>query len=401
MRNLQILASLCVLIALTSFAQAAEASMAKRGNVRFGPSTKDAVVCTLNAETPVHILGLVDGSTNWYKIKFPSQGHAWMHGMNLAKTKQENVLRVTTNGANVRQDATKGGAIVTELKMNDTVQWKGPKVGQWYAVYVPDAVAYVHASVLFIQDTVAQPANNEAAGEPKVAAKPLPGPINHPTDKIWQDAVRTYESYYQQLQQDSGKALQLNWAALSDKLKLVIQDHPDLRTRIYAKRLFNGIQRVVSSAGMEAAPEISSVSTAGTAAKTPVNNTKPAAATTTSTTPAESTEVQVDLSDDEPVKQPATDHKKPDIAGLAKTDKGVIGWLQDLEVQSIGVEYVILGDDGISAFIKLKDGVNVNLKDLHWQRVHVNGETQIVDHEVEAQYKGIPLIIVSELKVLK
>ena len=100
-------------------------------------------------------------------------------------------------------------------------------------------------------------------------------------------------------------------------------------------------------------------------------------------------------------KQPVTEEKRPDIAMIAKTDKGVVGWLQDLEVPSIGVKYAILGDNGITAFVKVKDGVSLDLKALHWKRVRADGETQIVDHEVDPQYKGIPLIIIEKLDVLK
>ncbi len=379
---------------------AVEANMAKRGNVRFGPSTKDGgIVCTLNAGTSVEILGKAEGSNNWYKIKFPAAGVAWMHSMNLAKTDQERVLRVTQDGANVRRDATSGSKEVIKLNRNDTVRWKGPKVGQWYAVYVPTAVAYVHTSVLHIKDENEKKVDAEpAAADPQAEAKPnnkiTSGPLtndkhaSHPTDKVWRSALATYEDYYQQLQKDSGKALHLDWDGLSAQLKQVTQDHPELRTRVLAERLRRGITRVVNSAGSEKAPSISE----GTKPKTEVAVKKDPepTATETKTDPVVKTD---------PV--PADTEKKPDIAVIAKTDKGVQGWVDELEVPAIGVKFVLLGDNGISAFIKLKDGLKTNLKDLHWQTVRVDGETQIVDHEVDAKYKGIPLIIVSELKVVK
>ena len=88
--------------------------------------------------------------------------------MNLVKTDQERILRVTTDGTNVRRDATSGADVVLQLKRNDTVRWQGPKVGQWYAVYVPQAVAYVHSSVIYIRDDAAA----EPAQEPAVADNP-------------------------------------------------------------------------------------------------------------------------------------------------------------------------------------------------------------------------------------
>lgn len=407
MHRCQIL-SLCAALLLLSLSPltAVEASMAKRGNVRFAPNTKDGgIVCTLNAGTAVSVIGKADGSSNWYKIRFPSEGLAWMHSMNLAKTDKDSILRVTQDGANVRRDATSGSEVVTSLKRNDTVKWKGPKVGQWYAVYVPGAVAYVHISVLHITGDVSSGNNDDSNGSSSDTASDTTAShagtstakltsdkhASHPADKVWREALQTYESYYQQLQQDSTQALKLDWTGLSEQLKKVVQDHPELRTRIYAERLRKGIARVVDSAGSEKAPSVSE----GTGVQVKDDNTKQ--------TPPQQGDRPDQPAATEEQRQPENtkEEKRPDIAVINKTDKGVQGWVDELEIPAIGVKYVILGDNGIAAFIKLGEGVDVNLKDLHWQTVRVDGETKIVDHEVDAKYKGIPLIVVSELEVVE
>ena len=390
--------AVCLLLLVMTAAPAVEAVMAKRGNIRFGPSVKDDIVCTLNADTVVEIISKADGSDNWYKIKFPDQGHAWMHSMNLVKTDQDHILRVTTDGTNVRRDATKGAEVVLQLKRNDTVRWQGPKVGQWYAVYVPQAVAYVHSSVIYMKDTAAPTQQPDSKQDAPVTTGQTPtitktsSHSGHPVEVIWQDALKTYESYYQQLQQDSTKALSLNWLKLSQNLERVVKDHPDLRTRIVAKRLYNGIQRVVTSSGQAEAPVIDNGQS--TVADQPQTQHQDVVTKTDEPT---TTQVQ-DVAKQDPG---TTKSDRPDIAMIAKTDKGVVGWLQDLEVPSIGVKFAVLGDNGISAFVKVKAGAAVDLKSLHWKRVRVDGETQIVDHEVDPQYKGIPLIIIDKIDVLK
>lgn len=393
------LGAVCLLALLMSAAPAVEAVMAKRGNIRFGPSVKDDIVCTLNADATIEIIGKAEGSDNWYKIKFPDQGHAWMHSMNLVQTDQERILRVTTDGTNVRRDATKGAEVVLQLKRNDTVRWQGPKVGQWYAVYVPQAVAYVHSSVIYIKD--AAPASNAGTGQETTANSGQKPSITktsshsgHPVEVIWQDALKTYESYYQQLQQDSSKALSLNWLQLSQNLERVVKDHPDLRTRIVAKRLYNGIQRVVTSSGQAEAPVIDD-------GQEPIAKQTPTQHQDVVTKTDEGNNSQQTTQQDSSSASSTQKNDRPDIAMIAKTDKGIVGWLQDLEVPSIGVKFAILGDNGISAFVKVKAGAAVDLKSLHWKRVRIDGETQIVDHEVDPQYKGIPLIIIDKIDVLK
>ena len=367
---------------------AVEAVMAKRGNIRFGPSIKDDIVCTLNADTPIHILGKPEGMENWFKIKFPSQGHAWVHGMNLVQTDKERILRVTTNGTNVRRDATKGGEVVIKLNRNDEVRWQGPKVGQWYAVYVPNAEVYVHASVVHVEDEAVAKTPVENSG----GVKPAPTELNnnkhahHPTQQLWKKCIERYESYYQQYQADNQKGLTLDWMGLSVDLQRVVQDHPELRTRIKAKRLFIVIQRVVSSSGQSEPLKLDESVSSHTAAQ------------------EEENKVSANLDSDTKVvtKQPVVKTEPEETTDIRVINKkGVVGWLQKMEVPSIGVDYAILGDNGISAFIKLADGVEIDLNKLHWKRVRADGDKQIVDHEVDPQYKGIPLIIVKSLELVK
>lgn len=359
-------------------AQTISATIIKRGNVRYGPNLKAGVICTLRANSKIEIISRAEGLRNWYKIKFPRQGLAWMHKRNLVKTSGR-MMRVTLDGAVVRSDATTGGDVVAELKLNEVIEWKGPQVGSWYAVFVPSAVAYVHQSVVMVDQPIAA---HDATGQAEIIERPVvrvpDAAISHPAEDMWKQAKITYEKYYAILQADTSKGLNQDWAGLSKMLTKIVIEHPQLKTKVYAERLRKGIARLVS--GTAPAPIIK---------KAPV----------VTQLPAQRPVVEhADVVTKNPVVKPVVGKDDPaDLAGFAKTENGVVGWLESKEIESIGVSYVILGDSGIAAFIKLQAGSRIDLKTMHWRRVIASGETQIVDHLVSEEYKGIPLLILEKI----
>ena len=59
--------------------QAVATTMSKKGNVRFGPSTQAKVVATMDVGAPVEVLGIAQGLPEWYVVRFPREGSAWIH----------------------------------------------------------------------------------------------------------------------------------------------------------------------------------------------------------------------------------------------------------------------------------------------------------------------------------
>ena len=209
-------------------------TMAKRGNIRYGPHLKAGVIVTLKPGTEVEVLGHAEGQAGWYKIRFPRQGRAWMHSRNLEVTDREGILKVTYDGASVRSDSRITAEKVAEMELGETVEWSGLRNGEWYAVYAPGAVAYVYKSVLNLTATKRQ----------EVVAKQHQ---DSEIEGVWKHAKKAYEAYIAAFQNDAHDALTLNWKGLSEKLTRVVDEHPDLRTRLLAQKLKSNIKRVVQA----------------------------------------------------------------------------------------------------------------------------------------------------------
>ena len=93
--------------------------------------------------------------------------------------------------------------------------------------------------------------------------------------------------------------------------------------------------------------------------------------------------------------------KQQESLAILNQDGDVLeGWLQELEKPQLGTNYVLMGD-GIEAFLKLKEGSDINLREFHWRRVQVTGEEQMVDHEVAPEYRGVPLIVIDKIRMTR
>ena len=124
------------------------ATMAKRGKVHYGPSLNSREAAILDPGTEIEVLGVAQGLPDWYVIRFPRAGTAWVHSKALQPLKDGKTFRIIEDRARARDDATLRGSIIAELAKGEVVESKGKKIGDWQAVYPSSAVAYVHKSVL-------------------------------------------------------------------------------------------------------------------------------------------------------------------------------------------------------------------------------------------------------------
>jgi uncharacterized protein YraI len=409
-------------------------TMAKRGNIRYGPSLEAGVIVTLDRGTEVQILGKAEGQPGWYRIRFPRQGRAWMHSRNLAETDREGVLQVTYDGVSVRSDARITAEKIAEMAVGETVEWSGRRVGQWYAVYPPSAVAYTYQSVLDLtpakqQEVVAQEREDLAI------------------ETTWKEAERRYRAYYDALQRDAHDALSLDWPHLATMLEEVVSDHPDLRTRLVAQKLRSKIGRIVKAsaaipaerrrampdqpAGSAVAAQQPTQQPAQPAAQEAVQDDDGQQAALEPVAPADQRgptsrplvgggmdlpEAEDDLVTGTATPAAEVDAEPVAIADgelqtvLAEQEEGVglldevggerVGWLQELEKPELGTRYVLIGD-GVEAFLKLPPGSDIDLGEFHWRRVRVQGTPQTVDHEVAPEYRGVPLILVESVRMAR
>jgi uncharacterized protein YgiM (DUF1202 family) len=132
------------------------ATMAKKGKVRFGPSLNSKEAAILEPGAEVEVLGVAKGLPDWYVVRFPKSGTAWVHMKVLQPLEDGKSFRVTEDRSRARDDATLRSNIVAELAKGEIVESKGKKIGDWLAVYPPSAVAYVHKSVLTLPQNAVQ-----------------------------------------------------------------------------------------------------------------------------------------------------------------------------------------------------------------------------------------------------
>ncbi len=332
-----------------------KAVLTKNGNVRYGPSTQAKVVVTLSAGQEIELLGAAQVK-DWYVIRFPQAGKAWVHRKVLQSIDGGKRWQVTEDKARARDDATLGAVVVAELTKGDILDDKALTVGDWQAVTLPNAVAYLHRSVLALPSDLS---GAVAANKEKQAA----------ADAAWQAAQATYAAYYEAAKQDSAKALALDWAGLSARLGQIAGDHPDVAVRIAATRLKDGISTVnIASLAVHKA-----------------NGTTPPATT-------------VDPLAPKMLAVPATtDAAKPLAAPTlvvpAKTWVSE-GLLNQRSVAAQGSEYALLNGDGdVVALLKPKVGAEIAFSEYYWRWVGVRGETSMVDLDG----KQVPLILVEDL----
>ena len=383
--------------------------LGKNGNVRFAPTTQSKVIVTLPARTEVEILGPAKVA-GWFVIRFPREGNAWVHSKVLQSVDGGKRWRVTEDKARARDDSTLGAAIVGELQKGEILEDKGRLNGDWRAVYLPNAVAYISASVLDMPANVEQ-AKQDAAQRADNAAS------------AWATAQSVYASYYDALQKNPQNALVLDWAGLGKQFDTVIRDHRDPDTRLSAQRLKDGIVNVAAAAAnlqkakgitaVEVPSEIPAVIAAQQSsvsqAQGGVTPVPPAKANPKIidvgdptvpeklTVPGEIPSLVVPIPPAEivpvaPVAQP------PVVAAPAAF--AVEGFVTQQKFEGVGVSEVLVdGDSNVVAFLSIKVGKDIQLSEYYWRWVGVRGEVQKVDQSKHNLGRDVPLVIVDELSL--
>ena len=339
------------------------ATFEKNANVRFGPSTSAKVVVTLKAGSAVEVFGPSKSSADWFVIRFPKEGKVWVHTKNLKALDGGVRYQVNQDKTRARNDATLSADVVAELNAGEVVEDKGLVVGDWRAVNIPDAVAYVHKSLLNLPADVE--AQMKAKAERAAAA-----------DQVWQQALSVYAQYVETVKASPKAAVGLNWAGLAKQLDVVIADHASASVRLAAKRVRESIAAIVPPA-QELAPKLGQTApeSIGEAPKpVAVEPVKPAG-----TAPAA-----------EPAKPLTDEQLRAMTAAMPKPSQwqaeGILVQ-DDAYMAKVGTRDVLMdGDGNVKAFIKAKDGVELKLSELLYREVGAKGEIL----SIPAEQSGLP-----------
>jgi hypothetical protein len=198
--------------------------------VRFAPNRNARPVCVLAQGTQLELVGRAPNATEWWAVRFPRQGVAWAYTRNLDPV-GGNLLRVNRDGTRAREDATIGSPIVRELALGEILESKSATTGQFTAVWIPNAVAYIHESVIAVgagaEDIVTRAKASQAFA-----------------DQEWQEAARLYLDLYREVQADLSRATTIDWAPLTARLDRVIANHPDSAVRLKAAAIKSGVAEV-------------------------------------------------------------------------------------------------------------------------------------------------------------
>ncbi len=361
------------------------ATLEKNANVRFGPTTSAKVVVTLKAGTAIEVFGPAKSSADWFVIRFPKEGKVWVHTKNLKPLDGGLRYQVTQDKTRARNDATLSADLVAELNTGDVVEDKGLVVGDWRAVNIPDAVAYVHKSLLNLPADVAQQMEDKA----RKAAN---------ADQVWQQALSVYAKYVETAKASPKAAVGLDWAGLAKQLDVVIVDHASASTRLAAKRVRDSIAALIPSA-QKVATE------AGITPPAPIGDPpKPTpAVTVTAPTPAVGTTAPAPapagtktLSDEE-LRAITAAMPKPSqwqAEGILVQD--------DAYLAKVGTRDLLMdGDGNVKAFIKSKDGVDLKLSELLNREVGAKGELLTVPPEQSGLATPTKLIVATDVAPLR
>ena len=378
------------------------ATLTKNGNIRFAPTTQSKIIVTLPARTEVEILTPAKVA-GWYVIRFPREGIAWVHSKVLQSVDGGKRWRVTEDKARARDDSTLGAGIVAELSKGEILEDKGRINGDWRAVTLPNAVAYISDKVLELPTDI--------AGKRKEGVERAAAAVT-----VWSSAQATYASYYDSLQKNPQNALTLDWNALSKQLDVVIHDHADTDTRVAAQRMRDGIVNVAAQAANVAkAKGLGPVSVPSATPTVPAPGTVPVTAVNATTqTPAiaigvdhgDPTKPQLLTVPDQPltlaVPLPAPEIKPtpvPTPVPVAPPKPfAVEGFVTQQKFEAIGVTDVLVdADSNVVAFLKIQVGKDIQLSEYVWRWVGVRGEVQEVDPAKHTLGRKVPLVIVDEL----
>ncbi len=380
---MRVLRCLCALICVLGVgaAEAVVVKLAKRGNIRYGPSLNAPVAVTLPSGTEVTILATVSGSDGkWFQIRFPSEGKAWMHDKVL-RAHEDGTFVVTEDKARVRDDATLGGNIVAELSAGDIVEDRGRRVGDWVAVYPRNAVAYA-SHVLF---DIAKPV--AAQVEQRVEQE-------RGSDHLWQRAKQTYIEWT--AVNDLQRALAYDWPALSAQLATVAKDHEKVGTRLDAQRLKDQVDAVAREQ-----KRLGAVSTV----RAPEPAAQPAQPQPVQPQPVQPQPVQPQPVQPQPLpEQPTTatepiPEPTPEVAALMGAQAAIKptgGFAAEGFLEQRGVDYLIVDRTSrVLAFVKPNG--QVQLSDYFWREVGIKGQPQ---GTVDMGGVAVPVLLVDDVVLL-
>ena len=381
--------------------------LSKNGNVRFAPTTQSKVITTLPAKTEVEILGPAKVA-GWYVIRFPREGNAWVHQKVLQALDGGKRWRVTEDKARARDDSTLGAQIVGELAKGEVLEDKGRINGDWRAVYLPNAVAYISAQVLDMPSDL-----EKRKTESRDRAMNAAG--------VWTAIQPVYASYYESLQQNPQNAMSLDWDGLGVQLDAVIRDHADPDIRLSAQRIKDGIVNVAAAAkNLQEAKGITPVKTplelpkagTGTVAS---NGTVPATAvkptTQTSdlgkplepsqlTIPGEQPSLTVPIPPAEIAPVAPTEPAKPPVLATVAAGPAIEGFVSQQKFEGVGVNDVLVdGDSNVVAFLQVKVGKDIQLSEYYWRWVGVRGEVQKVDQAKHSLGRDVPLVVIEDISL--
>jgi hypothetical protein len=357
-------------------------TMAKHARVHFGPSLNSRTACVLDAGADVEILGRAKGFPDWYVVRFPRAGTVWVGSRALESIEGGKRFRVNRDRVRARDDSTLGANIIAELAKGEIVEAKGRVNGDWIAVYPPNAIAYIHKSVLNLPD-----------GQNRKGVTP-----DEKLDQEWAEAKALYVSYKQVFdKKDFATAQTLDWAGLSATIAHIAKDHPNPSVRNEADHLASGIAPVVAIVSkyqkdhnippqrdvpgqppVELPPEVSKIPPA-------VEPTGPG-----ETIPGKSQPDGHEL-----------DHQKPLVNVEAPVDAYVIsGLIADQANAKLGTSHVIMDQDGkVLAYLKIKPGSSVQLSEFFWNNVGIVGTREPAD--AKAGTDKTPVIMVEDVHLLR
>ncbi len=345
--------------------------LGKSVNVRFGPNAQAKAVAALSDGAPVEVLGVAPGAPDWLTIRFPREGKAWVHERVVTPSGDGKYLTVREDRAKARDDSRILGAIVAELAEGEVLENKGQKIGQWYAVYIPNAVAYVNKKFVKTSGDITTLTKDREAKEAVAEA-------------TWTAAQASYANAYALLRQDQAAALRTDWSPLVAQLTLVMSDHHEVPVRIAAARLRDALAKIGTLADQVAAQNGTPV------VKQPIPTTvviKPVAL-------PDQSPVTVDLG--------GTKVAAPLAPVTSVSAFAAQGFVDQQRFSEVGTNDVLIdGDGNVVAFLKVKDGSAIVLSEFVWRPVGVIGSKELVDQAKHSLKRDIPLIIVEDVKIAR
>jgi SH3-like domain-containing protein len=371
-----------------------------RGNsavVRFGPSGSALSACTLHSGDTLEILGNAQ-VPGWYVVRMPTTGKAWVSAKVMSPLDGGKRWQIRRDGAHARADATNGAAIICDLAIGEVVEDLGSVRGDFHAVYIPNAIAYVHQSRVSLPGAAAVALQQQDASAAEAA---------------WQAALADYGSARDQARANPADALTIKWDALADRFAAVATQHPDAAVRLNAVRCRDAILQVkAASAGVQLPggilPPIAGPGAATTAAVAVAPG--PGGATPAATAQAQAQAPATGQSGElPPLPMPVRNAATAAESHLAK---GYV--VVNTLYPKVGADYLLQdGNSNIVAFLTVRapapatgDATDaapadaapgVVLRDYNWMAVAVDGATQDIDPALYGGGKPVPMIVVEKV----